>query len=413
MASGDGLIVRVKPRGGRLTIEQAIGIAASAARFGNSALDLTSRANLQIRGVGHDGLPGLTAALDDLGLLDASPEAESRRNVVVSPLAGLDPMAAFDIRPAVAGLEDRLAAEASLAALPAKFGFAVSDGGQMPFDGPPADVRFDALLDDARPAFAVRLDGDDGTAAVCAASAMPETAIRLARVFVGARSRNQDLHRMRDLVARDGASDVFDRAGLATRRPVSAGRCSTVTEMVGAITLRPERGGVVLGAAAPFGRFDAAQIDGLARNAAAAGALEHRLSPWRAILTTGLDVAAANSLGKACAAAGLIVDPADPRLRVAACVGAPGCHRGTAPTLDLAARWARLVGPGQGIALHVSGCAKGCAHPGSAPLTLVGRDGRFDIVADGCPGDTPSALGLGVDEARRVVRTILRRDAHP
>ena len=454
MASGDGLIVRIKPRGGTLTPGQGIGIAGAAARFGNGALDLTSRANLQIRGVDEATLADLTAALDGLGLLDASAEAEARRNVVASPLAGLDPSAAFDIRPAVKALENRLAAKASLADLPAKFGFAVSDGGTWPLRGVPADVRFDACLDNAaRPAFEARLDGDERLVAVCTASAMAETAVRLARAFVQARSRDPELDRMRDLVSRDGAGIVFDRAGLATCRRISAGPGSFVTDIVGPIMLRPrkmrpfsppgrrwsegpdegstevptdpssvaarhllpggEKGGLFLGVAAPFGRLDATQLDVLARSADAAGVRELRLTPWRAVLVPGLDRETAARLAETSAAAGLIVDPADPRLRVAACAGEPGCRRGTVPTLDHAVRFARLVGPGQEIALHVSGCSKGCAHPGPAPLTLVGRNGRYDVVVDGRPGDAPTALGLDAEEARRLLRTLLRRDARP
>ena len=51
MLSGDGLVVRLRPRGGRLSSAQAAGIAELSARHGNGLIDLTGRANLQIRGV--------------------------------------------------------------------------------------------------------------------------------------------------------------------------------------------------------------------------------------------------------------------------------------------------------------------------------------------------------------------------
>jgi len=112
----------------------------------------------------------------------------------------------------------------------------------------------------------------------------------------------------------------------------------------------------------------------------------------------------------------LIVDPGDPRLRVAACVGAPGCRRGTTAVLDHAGRWAALLGPGDaadGIALHVSGCAKGCAHPGPAPLTLVAEEGRYGLVADGSAADVASAVKLDADEVRRLLRTAMGWDRLP
>ena len=63
MLSGDGLVVRVRPHGGRLSRVQAAGIAALAAQHGNGLLDLTSRANLQIRGVEQSSHPALIESL--------------------------------------------------------------------------------------------------------------------------------------------------------------------------------------------------------------------------------------------------------------------------------------------------------------------------------------------------------------
>jgi precorrin-3B synthase len=98
----------------------------------------------------------------------------------------------------------------------------------------------------------------------------------------------------------------------------------------------------------------------------------------------------------------LILDPTDPRLRVAACAGAPSCLQGTTTTRDDAMRLAALIA--KGSFLHVSGCAKGCAHPRSAPVTLVGRDGLYDIVHNGAPSDSPALRALTLDEAAEHLR---------
>ena len=445
MMSGDGLIVRVKPRGMALPVSRALGIASAATRHGNGLLDLTARANLQIRGASEASLPALTVELDAMGLLDADAGAESRRNVVASPLMGLDPSAAFDIRPTVAALEAALAGAEGLDALPSKFGIAVSDGGAMPLDGVPADLRFEAMRDGR---FAVRLEGDESITSVCTAASLPEVAIGLARVFVAA--ADAGLHRMHDLVETVGAAEIFARAGLEGLDPASPpppccagspfpcgegdetdplrllpprGRGTTRSVVEGATQPRllpiiPRCVGRLalagtLGVAVPFGRLDAAQLDALARGAQRAGAVELRMTPWRAILVPGLAPAARDRLAEDCAAAGLIVDPADPRLRVAACAGAPGCRRGTTPVLADAARWAALLGGGEGIALHVSGCVKGCAHPGAASLTLVASSGRYALVADGTAADEPVAAGLDASEAYRLLKTTLRMDRRP
>jgi sulfite reductase beta subunit-like hemoprotein len=97
-----------------------------------------------------------------------------------------------------------------------------------------------------------------------------------------------------------------------------------------------------------------------------------------------------------------ILDPTDPRRRVAACVGAPACQRATTDIRADAGRLAPLVAENQ--FLHLSGCAKGCAHPRRAPVTLVGNNGRYDLIRDGAPSDSPIRTGLTLDEAAAYLR---------
>ena len=77
MPSGDGLIVRVRPFCGAFGLDQASGLADLAERLGNGHIDLTRRANLQLRGLADENLPELHAALGRLGLLDPDAETEA------------------------------------------------------------------------------------------------------------------------------------------------------------------------------------------------------------------------------------------------------------------------------------------------------------------------------------------------
>jgi sulfite reductase beta subunit-like hemoprotein len=61
-------------------------------------------------------------------------------------------------------------------------------------------------------------------------------------------------------------------------------------------------------------------------------------------------------------------------------------------TRALARRLAPLVP--EGAVLHLSGCAKGCAHPKPASLTLTGREGAFDLIVGGRPDAPPRLRGL-------------------
>lgn len=109
-----------------------------------------------------------------------------------------------------------------------------------------------------------------------------------------------------------------------------------------------------------------------------------RLTPWRMILAEGLREMPDGD--------GIVADADDPMLRVIACSGAPSCTEAHADTRALAAALAPHIAPD--AKLHVSGCAKGCAHPGPAPLTLVATAHGFDLVHDGSARDTPVVRGL-------------------
>ena len=62
MLSGDGLIMRIKPPFGRLSPDQLQTIATLSKNYGNGIIDVTSRANLQIRGVQEADYPTILAA---------------------------------------------------------------------------------------------------------------------------------------------------------------------------------------------------------------------------------------------------------------------------------------------------------------------------------------------------------------
>jgi precorrin-3B synthase len=109
-----------------------------------------------------------------------------------------------------------------------------------------------------------------------------------------------------------------------------------------------------------------------------------RLTPWRMLFLEGLRELPRHE--------GLITRRGDPLLRVAACTGAPGCPEAHAETRVLAAALAPHT-PAE-LDLHVSGCAKGCAHPGPSALTLVGTPDGFDLVRNGSARDVPVMRGL-------------------
>ena len=392
METGDGLLARVRASGGRLTLGQAAAIVDAALACGNGAVELSSRANLQIRGVSERTLPDLQARLGAADLIDAEPEVERLRNIVASPLSDVDPAAALDLADSVAALEKRLAEDFSLRTLPSKFSFVLDAGGRLPLADVDADVRFEAERDADVAVFAARVAGEDSLAAMCAPADLGDAAARLARAFLALAGTNENAaRRMRALVGRDGAKGVFAAAGLEARPRLRSQEHASLHWVLGGHVFGSA---IVVGFAAAFGTIDASRFRALVERARELGASGLRLAPWRAFFVVGLDPRRAASIVAAGAQLGFVANARDPRLRVAACPGAPACMHGLRPLREDAARFATQLPEGEGIALHVSGCAKGCARPYPTAATLTATVRGYDLVLNGKAGDPATRRGL-------------------
>ena len=121
MRAADGLVARIRPLRSRLSPAALRGVADLAEAHGAGMVEVTSRGNLQIRGVSDAALAPLLEGLDALGLLDADPAAEGRRNITLSPWAGAEGDLVHDLL--AQGLAGWQGPD-----LPSKFGFVVDAG---------------------------------------------------------------------------------------------------------------------------------------------------------------------------------------------------------------------------------------------------------------------------------------------
>lgn len=348
MMSSDGLVVRVRPDLGRLSAAQGAGLAAAALAHGKGLVDLSSRGNVQLRGVTEASHPALIEDLRALGLVDADATAEARRNLLVTPFAD----AATE---AFARALGRALAEGP--DLPGKFGFAVDTGPQPVLAEVSADIRLER---DAAGELILRCDGMPFGAPVGVDTA-PKAAIALARWFLASGGVSDGRGRMAALIAKGVQPEG------ATVAPAPAAKAPGPG-------LRPE--GALVGF--EFGQMRAETLAALARLG------DIRVTPWRMLLIDGLRQMPATE--------GLILTADNPLRRVIACTGAPGCLQAHRAVRPLARRLAAQVPEGR--TLHVSGCAKGCAHPAAADVTFVATAHGFDRIVRGFAKDAPGASGL-------------------
>lgn len=363
MQSGDGLVTRIRPPLGRLTPAQAQAIAQAARTHGNGIIDLSARANLQLRGVTEASHGPLIDDLRAHGLIDPDIETESLRNLIVTPFRPAPPHQAEGGHPARPARDDTDSLAVSLTSaltrlprLPSKFGFALDTSPRPVLTGASADIRVERSKDGQ---LILRPDGYRCGKPV---TDLATDVIAMADWFVASGGVSNGRGRMAALIAR---GIVPPGCTLAPADPLP-------TPAPG---LHPDGTLVALA----FGQMRAETLSALA-------ALGHEIrpTPWRMLFLVG-----ATSLPEV---PGTITDPTDPILRITACTGAPGCPQGLGDTRTLARQLAPHLPAGQ--SLHLSGCAKGCAHPGPEGLTLTATGQGYDLILGGTASDTPSLTGL-------------------
>ena len=388
MQTGDGLLARLMPSG-TITLAAMAGLAAAALRHGNRIIEITSRGSIQIRGLTQESAPAFADVVADLAI-----PAHDGVPVIADPLAGLDPHQVIDATRLAAALRAALAEQRFAPRLAPKVSVVIDGGGALHLDALPADIRLRAVAAADGPRLHVSAGGD-------AASALPLGTIARADAI-------DTVMRLLHAIATHGpdarARNVFRAAAEATapaREPA---------DPIGPHHLR--RNKVAVGVGFPFGHTDTTLLKSLLRAAREAGATGVRTAPGRALLVVGLTAPDAENFTAAARRLEFIVERGDPRRRVIACAGAPICASGEIEARALA----RHVGSAMTLmkrdeTIHISGCAKSCAHQGAATFTAIGRDGRCDLVVEGTLAGSCESWQLG-RRLGQIVHDRLRKLIH-
>jgi precorrin-3B synthase len=361
MPSGDGLIVRVRPRQARMRASDLAALARIAPASGNGIIELTRRGNLQIRGVSTDSWPRVRNELVELGLAEPAPQGEAQPLPFVCPLSGLDPRC-----PPLEHLADELAQSLSSSpALPDKFSVVLS-GGSRSTSELSADIH--VRLHPAHPDRAdVLLAGKTAGATALGSCAASDAAAAVRQLMASLATHPSERRRMRDVIATGFASlrQSVQHLGWGEARREPDWGSLEVGYHTGAVDW--------FGYAVPFGSARADAWAALARLAERLGGGEVRFTPSRHVLVIGVRPEQREALVEFGQRRGFGVRPPQHSLELVACSGSPACGSAHGETRELARRLGRLLhGSAQLHAtLHVSGCEKSCAREQAADITLV------------------------------------------
>ncbi len=350
-----------------LSREQTLALCDAAETFGSGLIELTSRANLQLRGVTDESWPLLMAFLVEHQLVSDDPDAERQPQLMLAP--------AWQVGDDTHTIASLLQARGSeLATMPGKVGIAIDAGNAPVLGDSAADFRIERSTEGG---LMVRPDGYAQGTAVNNTEAAVEQLIRLTHWFVNTGGWESGRMRRHTAPLPDWAP--------ADTAPASHGE---------KLALGENREGMVVGL--PFGRVaaDTLREAVFPASGSQASISAVQVTPWRRLLLKDCDTLPAVD--------GLIRHNSDPRLSMDACPGAPFCEQASVATQPLAEK---LSGWVEGT-VHISGCSKGCARRAPADVCLVGQAGRFNVVVNGGADSTPIKTGLTESEALDVIKKL-------
>ncbi len=356
METGDGFLVRIKPFLSRITSEQAHFIADTANRLGNGLINLSQKANLQLRGFSRQNTLRIIPEVIYNHLSAPTSYQEKKRNLLVSPLAALDPLCDPATEWIVQHLQTMLLRTNGLSRLSGKFSFIVDGGGQYPLTDCFSDINLRAYQGQ----WVIQL-GHTQKVMVCSAEKAPLFVMKLAKYLAQ--------HDPRRLIHDPEADKLFEifETQLINYNPPPLKRSSSVG-VIG------ENLGIGVGI--PYGLMHADDLHQLAEVAQHHGDGMLHLTPWRSIILSHCSEELLSFFPR------LITDEQDFRSHIIACPGEPYCPRSAINILQDAPILAQTWGNNRGY-LHISGCPKGCALPDVNSITLCATDNGYNIIING------------------------------
>ena len=394
-------MVRLRLPNGTIQAQQLAVLAELVDRCGeHGSADITTRQNIQLRGLLLEDMAPLMAALERLGLTSRQSGHDNPRNITGNPLAGLDPEEWLDTRPIVQAIQIALLGPGGPRNLPRKFNVAV--GGAPDSFLLHNDLAFLPALRDGELGFTVMVGG-------FFSGQRNELAIPLglwlrAEQLPGfslAVLRHYERHGNRRQRTKSRLMYLIDQLGLEGYR---AAVLDTWRELVGqAAVALPHNGAHLvnraprdclgvqrqkqaglhwLGLHVPMGRLDAAAMLELARLARTYGSGELRLTEAQNALIVNVPADRVEALLAEPLLQRFRPDPSPLQAEAVSCTGNAYCSFALIPTkataqavLDELER--RLELP-HAVRMHWTGCPNACGQPYMGQIGLMGAKARID-----------------------------------
>jgi ferredoxin-nitrite reductase len=385
----NSFMCRLRIPGGVLSSWQFRGVADLAKRYGAGHVDVTTRANLQIREIGPESAPDVLTGLVDLGIMNRGAGADNIRNITASPLSGIDPRELIETLPLAKSLHHHILNNSELYGLPRKFNVAFEGGGRISSLDDTNDIGFRAVTISAANAgadvsagvyFQLTLGGITGHKDFARPTGVllrPEECVSVAsaiiRVFIRSGDRtDRRKARLKYVLDAWGVDRFLDEVEKEHGQPLRRVSLDRYDPQPGDnrwahVGFHPQKqpGLCYVGVILPVGRLTVEQAYGLVRIADRFGSGTIRLTVWQNLLISEIAETDIDSVKDAIERLGLDWDASSVRSGLVACTGSAGCKFAAADTkanaMALATYLDERVALDAPINIHLTGCHHSCA----------------------------------------------------
>jgi ferredoxin-nitrite reductase len=385
----DGLLYRLRIPGGIINYQQFQAIADIADHDGNGYIDITNRANIQIREIKQDINVEVLQKLQALGLASTNVNVDHIRNIMASPTAGIDTEELIDTRPLVKAWEEYIITHSQLSELSAKFSVCFDGRGKVSVSDRLNDIILAAELVNSKVYLRLYLShGEKGKPAkdtgmlLKPGEAIPVLAALTETYRKHIDTKNRRKPRLREIINNITIEQYLHQAQqnhIFDITKNSPSFCASVTLLdITHIGIHPQSqsGLYYIGIVLPLGRLETWQIRGLANIAQRYGDDNIRLTPWQNLLLTDIPQNQIREVEKEITNLGLNFSATDIKSFLVACSGKRGCATAATETKDDALNLAKYLENSMildsPVNIHFTGCSKSCAQHTEADITLLG-----------------------------------------
>jgi ferredoxin-nitrite reductase len=394
----DGFLCRLRIPGGMINSQQFEAIADISDHYGGGYIDVTNRANIQIREIKQGINIQVLEKLQALGLASTNASVDHIRNIMTSPTAGIDTQELIDTRPLVEAWEKYITAHSHLSQLSAKFSVCFDGGGKISVKDRPNDIILAAELINSNINWRLYLSyGEKGEPAkdtgillkpveiIAVLAALAETYLKHIDINNRCKPRLREiinyitiekyLHQVKEKLD----PNIFNFEFNLEKPPLCASASLREKNLIGIHSQR-QSGLYYIGIVLALGRLETYQIRGLAHIAKKYGDDNIRLTPWQNLILSDIPQNQIIEVEKEITNLGLNCSPTDIKSFLVACSGKRGCGAAATETKDDALHLAKylenLMILDCSVNIHFSGCSKSCAQHTQADITLLGLAGE-------------------------------------